>query len=142
MASVVDSGDGADVTSWALSPQGEVAMLGVLDNNNRPLFTLGAAEGGVIGQLLGRPVVKTSHVTNGGGDNIVGIAGDWQSAMWGSVEGVNIDISAEATLIDTDGEALGLWQRNMIAVGAEVEIGFAPRDDARFVKLTHSGNGG
>ena len=42
-------------------------------------------------------------------------------------------------LVDTDGSALGLWQRNMIAVRAEVEIAFAPRDAARFVKLTHSG---
>jgi HK97 family phage major capsid protein len=138
LSKVVNAADGADVTGWALSPQGEVALLGARDDDGHPLFTLSAAEGGVVGQLLGRPVFKTSHVADSDND-IVGIAGDWASAMWGSVEGVNIDVSAEATLVDTDGSSLGLWQRNMIAVRAEVEIGFSPRDSARFVKLTHSG---
>jgi HK97 family phage major capsid protein len=130
--------DDADVTGWALAPIGEIVLLGVRDNNGAPLFSIGAAEGGVIGQLLGRPVYRTGHVAEPS-ENVVGIAGDWSSAIWGHVEGVNIDISTEATLTDVDGSKINLWQRNMIAVRAEVEIGFAPRDAARFVRLTHSG---
>lgn len=55
------------------------------------------------------------------------------------MEGVRIDVSTEATLTDSDGSTLNLFQRNMIGVRAEVEIAFAPRDVNRFVKLTHSG---
>lgn len=138
LAAVTGAADGADVTGWAVAPVGEVALLGARDNIGHPLFTLGAAEGGAIGQLLGRPVFRTSHVAEPD-DDIVGVAGDWSSAVWGFVEGVNIDISTEATLTDSDGSKLNLWQRNMIAVRAEVEIGFAPRDADRFVRLKHSG---
>lgn len=138
LAAVVGSADGADVTAWAVAPLGEIALLGARDNDGHPLFTLGAAEGGAIGQLLGRPVYRTSHVAEPD-DDIVGVAGDWQSAIWGYVEPITIDISDQATLTDSDGEKLNLWQRNMIAVRAECEVGFAPRDDARFVRLKHSG---
>ncbi|MCV7064995.1 hypothetical protein H7H51_03430 [Mycolicibacterium farcinogenes] len=41
------------------------------------------------------------------------------------------------TLTDEDGSTLNLWQRNMFAVRAEVEVGFAVRDRARFVRLTN-----
>jgi HK97 family phage major capsid protein len=136
LSDVVNS---ADITAWALSPQGEVALLGVRDDQGQPAVHARRRRGrGVVGQLLGRPVVKTSHVSDSD-DDIVGVAGDWASAVWGAVENVRIDVSAEATLIDTDGSPLGLWQRNMIAVRAEIEIGFAPSDPARFVRLKHGG---
>lgn len=55
--------------------------------------------------------------------------------MWGSVEGVQIAISDQATL--TDGATtINLFQRNMFAVRAEIEVGFRVRDIAQFVKLT------
>ena len=65
----------------------------------------------------------------------MGIAGDWGSTAWGFVEGISISISDQATLND-GGTPLNLWQRNMFAVRAEVEVGFAVRDANRFVKLT------
>jgi HK97 family phage major capsid protein len=143
LGSVTGAADGADITAWAVSPQGEVVLLGTRDETGRPLFTLGAAEGGVVGQLLGRNVIKTSHVADtSNGASVIGVAGDWASAVWGYVEAINIDVSDQAPLTDVDGTQINLWQRNMIAVRAECEIGFAARDDARFVRLTHSGNGG
>ena len=66
----------------------------------------------------------------------MGFAGDWSSAMYGMVTGISISESDQATLTDSDGTVLNLWQRNMFAIRAEVEIGFAVRDDARFVRLT------
>jgi hypothetical protein len=59
--------------------------------------------------------------------------------LWGTVEGVRIDLSDQATLEDVDGTQLHLWQRNQVAVRAEIEIGFAPTDLGRAVKLLHSG---
>lgn len=59
---------------------------------------------------------------------IVGVAGDWTKALYGTVEGVKVDISDQATLTYTDENSqtvtLNLWQRNMFAVRAEIEIGF------------------
>ena len=60
--------------------------------------------------------------------NQVGIAGDWSQALWGTVEGVQISYSEDATLTYTDGEGqpatINLFQQNMFAVRAEIEVGF------------------
>jgi hypothetical protein len=40
------------------------------------------------------------------------------------VEGVKIDYSSDATLDDGNGGAINLFQQNMFAVRAEIEIGF------------------
>ncbi|MCW1820803.1 hypothetical protein A5731_22735 [Mycolicibacterium conceptionense] len=133
-----DVEESADVTAWALTPLGEVALLGERDNDGNPLLTSGAAEGGSIGQLLGRPVYKTSHVGDSA-TNSVGIAGDWSSVVWGYSQNITVSISEEATLVDEDGRVINLWQRNMIAVRAEAEIGFVSRSHDRFVRLTHTG---
>jgi HK97 family phage major capsid protein len=138
LGTVASSADGADVSGWALSPMGEVAFLAALDGNDRPLFTLSPAADGSVGQVLGRPVYKTSHVAEPS-KNVIGVCGDWGSAIWGYVEAVRIDVSTEATLTDVDGKQLNLFQRNMVAVRAECEVSFGFRDGARFVRLTHSG---
>ena len=39
------------------------------------------------------------------------------------------------------GVAINLWQRNMFAIRAEVEVGFIVRDAAHFVKLTEDASG-
>ena len=71
--------------------------------------------------------------------NQVGIAGDWTQALWGTVEGVKISISDEATLaykdaLDQDA-TLNLFQQNMFAVRAEIEVGFRA-DTSVFNALT------
>ena len=66
--------------------------------------------------------------------NVVGIAGDWTQAMYGTVEGVQISISTDATL-GTGNNAINLFQQNMFAVRAEIEIGFRA-DLTVFNKLT------
>ena len=65
-----------------------------------------------------------------------GIAGDWaNSAIYGTVEGVQVDISDQATVND-GGTQVNLWQRNMFAVRAEIEVGFVARDVNHFVRVT------
>ena len=55
--------------------------------------------------------------------------------MWGSVEGVKIDFSSDATL-DIDAEhKINLFQQNMFAVRAEIEVGFRA-DTSVFNALT------
>lgn len=125
---------GGVLNGWAVSPQAQGLLLGATDSTGRPLFTPGVQSDSVA-SILGAPVYPTKGVYNAGTPNQLGFAGDWTSAAFGTVEGVSISISDQATL--TDGaETLNLWQRNMFAVRAEIEIGFRVRDLAHFAKLT------
>ena len=133
---------GGILNGWAIAPQGRGLLLGAVDGFGRPLFTNGPNEGGNVTRLLGQPVQVSPGVyladadgAGAGTDAQLGFAGDWSGAAWGSVEGVQIQISDQATL--TDGATtINLFQRNMFAVRAEIEVGFRVRDIAQFVKLT------
>jgi hypothetical protein len=59
--------------------------------------------------------------------------------MYGVVEGVNISISDQATLDLGNGQTINLFQQNMFAVRAEIEIGFVA-DTTVFNKLTSAGS--
>ena len=133
------STQGGTITGFAFSPQGRGVLLGAQDADKRPLFINSAAEGAV-NRLLGAPVYFSAAAykagTSGSGatPDIVGFAGDWTHAMYGVVEGVRIDYSADATL--TSGNTtINLFQQNMFAVRAEIEIGFIAEIEY-FAKLT------
>jgi HK97 family phage major capsid protein len=130
------SAGGGLLSGWALAPQAEAIALGAVDGNGRPLFISDLQREGAIGQLLGRPVYLSRAVYDGTATpEVIGYAGDWSSAVYGTVEGIQVSVSDQATL--TDGAAtINLWQRNMFAVRAEVEIGFVVRDIDHFVQLT------
>ena len=117
---------GGDLNGIALSPAGKGVLLAAVDDNKRPLFINSVAEGAVP-VVLGAPVTITKGAYKAGTGssvpNIVGVAGDWTQAMYGTVEGVKIDYSSDATL--TSGNTtINLFQQNMFAVRAEIEIGF------------------
>ena len=118
----------------ALSPAGKSLVLGALDGQQRPLFTAGV-ESNTVGNILGAPlqVKKALAIPN---SNIVGIAGDFDDALYGTVEGVKMAISDQATLTTEQG-TINLWQQNMIAVRWEIEVGFSVKDKAEFVLLTN-----
>ena len=124
-----------------MSPAGEIKVLGELDADGRPLFTANAQQDGSIGSLLGRPIYKTSSVYKARGGSgtteTLGFAGDWGSARWGTVEGIKVSATDQAT-INKGGTQLNLFQRNMFALRVEVEFGFIVRDVNRFVRLTGS----
>lgn len=142
----VASNDGS-LDGWALSSQAKGLLLGQVDSTGRPLLLESIQSGSAVPQLLGESVYYTKGVYAAGTPNTIGFAGDWSTAFWGSVEGVSLSFS-EGTITDgtveyevgTDSVELprqiNLWQRNMFAVRAEIEIGFQVRDVNRFVKLT------
>lgn len=108
-----------------LSPQGEGILLGATDTTGRPLFNASVHEGAP-GNLLGASTIlsKGAYVAaNPASFNTVGIAGDWSQAVVGIVQAVNVDVSKEATIM-IGSEQINLWQRNMFAVLAEIEVGF------------------
>lgn len=128
---------GGRLSGWALSPQAEALAMGVLDGMGRPLFIPSVNDSSSVGSILGRPIVVSKTAYNNPTDPAVdtlGFAGDWSAAFIGTVEGVKIDVSNQATL--TDGATtLNLWQRNMFAIRAEVEVAFWVKNPAYFVKL-------
>ena len=136
---------GAILNGFALSPQAKGVLLAACDDNGRPLFINSVAEG-AIPQILGAPTYINSGLYKAGTvnpavPNIVGIAGDWNKALYGTVEGVKIDISREASLTyknqSNQDVTINLFQQNMFAVRAEIEVGFRA-DTSVFDKLTAS----
>lgn len=137
---------GGQLNGWALSPQARGVLLTATDTTGRPLFVDNVAAGNVP-TLLGAPVSSSKGVyladADAGGvgtDAQYGYAGDWTSAVYGTVEGVQVSVSDQATIND-GGTQLNLWQRNMFAIRAEIEIGFRVRDIAHFAKLTSASQG-
>lgn len=122
--------NGGMLNGFALSPQGRGALLAACDENGRPLFINSAAEG-AMPQILGAPVVISKGCYDADED-VVGIAGDWTQAVWGSVEGVKLDYSEDASLVTGESGAetmINLFQQNMFAVRAEIEVGFRADTD-------------
>lgn len=118
--------NGGILNGFVLSPQAKGILLAATDDNKRPLFINSVAEG-AIPMILGARAELSKGVYKAGNPNVVGIAGDWSQAMYGTVEGVKIDFSSDATLSYTESDetkTINLFQQNMFAVRAEIEIGF------------------
>lgn len=131
---------GGDLSHWLLSPQAEGLVMTAKDAaGNYALLRDVQSSTGSIGSLFGREVLKSRAVYNNPTDpaaDTIGFAGDFaNSAIYGTVEGIKIKVSDTAT-VNKGGTQLNLWQRNMFAILAEVEVGFIVRDGAHFVKLT------
>jgi HK97 family phage major capsid protein len=126
---------GYDMNGIIVSPQGEAKLLGEKDGDERPLFISNLQAEGGIGSVLGRPVFKSKAAYLDTTTDVLGFTGDWTQAVWGQVEDVTVKISDQATL--TVGEStVNLFQQNMFAVLAEIEVGFRISDLAAFKKLT------
>ena len=130
------------LNAFALSPAAEGILLGSVDSTGRPLFVNSAAEGAIpriLGAAVssGRGLYKAGVApvgTGAGTPAIVGIAGDWTQAMFGTVEGVQIRF-ADQTGLTINSTQVNLWEHNMFAVRAEIEVGFRA-DTACFNLLT------
>lgn len=129
-----------NINGFAMSPQARGELLSALDRDGRPLFVNNIAEG-TIPRLIGQPVYYSKglytagNAASGSGSgaiaakpDVLGFAGDWTKAMYGVVEGVKVDITDKATLTVGTG-VINLWQRNMFAVKAEIEVGFIAMTD-------------
>lgn len=129
---------GGILNGFAMSPQGKGELLAATDTTERPLFINSMAEGAVP-MILGAPVAYSKGAYKDGGTNtpdVLGFAGDWTQALYGTVEGVKIDMSNQATLTISNSQ-VNLWERNMFAVRAEIEVGFRA-DTACFNKITRT----
>lgn len=122
---------GGVLNGFGLSPAAEGILLGTVDSVGRPLFTPGVASNN-LPQILGASVVTGRGLykagaagvgTAAGDPAVVGVAGDWTQAVYGTVEGVKIDFADQTGLVIAS-EQVNLWEHNMFAVRAEIELGF------------------
>lgn len=128
---------GYALDGFALSPVAEGILLDATDGQGRPLFVNSAADGAIPRILSARTYSSRGMYKSGqaaaesssGSPAIVGVAGDWTQAMYGIAESVQISISDQATLT-VGTQQINLWQRNMFAVRAEIEVGFRCVTDA------------
>lgn len=125
---------GGILNGWVLSPQAEGVLLGAKDGNDRPLFIDSLADG-TVPKILGARAEISKAAYKDDTTDVLGFAGDWTQALYGTVEGVKISYSADATLDDGNGGTIKLFQENMFAVRAEIELGFRA-DTAVFNKIT------
>jgi len=128
---------GGILNGFVISPQAKAILLSAVDGNLRPLFINSVAEG-AIPMILGAQTLQSKGAYVTGSPATVGVAGDWTQAMYGTVEGVQISYSSDATLTVGSGDSaqtINLFQQNMFAVRAEIEVGFRA-DVTCFNRLT------
>ena len=129
---------GGDLSAWLASPAFQATLLSSVDGFGRPLFTNSANTDSVVGQLLGAPVYGTRRALpqSASVGDTVAVAGDFaNSAIYGTVEGIQVSVSDQASIND-NGTVVHLFQRNMFAVLCEIEVGFIARDVNHFVRIT------
>lgn len=124
---------GGVMNGVAMGAQGRGILLAATDTTNRPLFLASATEG-VVDRVLGVPtyfnkaLYKAGTSGSPGTPALVGIAGDWSKAVYGTVEGVQISVSDQASVVSGQ-TTINLWQQNMVGVLAEIEVGFRADTD-------------
>ena len=123
------------VTGFAFDTGFEIDLLNAKDTAGHPLFAEAAYTGAVPALRSGSVLGRTTYMhENVGLDKTVGFAGDWSKCAWGTVGGITMDISTEAT-VTIGGQLVSLYENNLVAVRAEAEYGFAVSDKDAFVKI-------
>ena len=120
------------LNGWAVSPAGKSALLTAKDSIGRPLFIDSMTAENNVASILGHPAYVRKGISDTG---VLGVAGDWTSAIYGVVEDIRMDIAEQATLTNGS-ELINLFERNMFAVRFEMEVGFVIKDANHFVKIT------
>ena len=124
---------GGITNGYALSPKAKAILLTATDDNGRPLFVDNIAQNGVP-TILGAP----THISKGcKTTDAIAYAGDWTKAVYGVTQALKMTPSDQATLTLSDGSTINLWQQNMVAIRAEMEIGFRA-DTTVFNRFTYT----
>lgn len=135
--------NGGQLNGWALSPQAQARLMTSKDSAGSYLFQNSLSDSPEVGRVLGQPVYSSNAVyaaSDVDSAEVLGVAGDWTGALVGVISDVAVSISDTAT-VNKGGTQLNLWQRNMFAIRAEFEVGFAVKDKANFVRLTGAAAG-
>lgn len=139
MSSIATSG--GTMSGFILSPQGNAAVMKSRAKDGGLEFP-GYMPGS--GQLMGLPCYTSNaayissttgeDTSSSNGANTLGFAGDWSKAVVGIVNDVSIELGEHS--ITNGKQQVNLWQRNMFAIRAEMEVGFVVADTKYFQRLT------
>lgn len=110
------------LNGFVIAPKGKSKLLSATDTTGRPLFINNVAEG-AIPMILGNKTYGSKAAYKDDTNDVLGIAGDWTQAIYGISQKLDLSISDQATLKDGE-NTINLWQQNMFAVRAEIEVGF------------------
>lgn len=134
---------GHRLSGWGLSPQAEAALIGARGPQGELIFSQNFRDEISVGRILGREAYMSKALFGagkGGGTpatDVVGLAGDWSQARLGIVSDIRLKATSEAT-VNKNGVQVNLWQRNMIGLLVEMEVGFVVNDKSAFVRLTQA----
>lgn len=116
-----------------------------VDNDGRPLYLDSPLAGSNViqgnrpGRVLGRPADFAKKLNAKAGAlvaaDVVGYAGDWSRAVWGTVGDVGYAVSTEASWT-TGGVTHSAFQENVTLFRVEALLGFKVLDKAAFTKFT------
>ncbi len=134
-----------DLNGIAITNKGLSKFLSAVDENGRPLMVpgVGSTE---LGSAFGARMIKSpwgykeavkasTEPKVNAAPEVLGVAGDWTQAYYGTVQGIRIKMTDTAT-VKKGSTTINLWQRNMIAFLVEAEVGFIVRDKSKFVVIT------
>lgn len=144
IATTVLEHDG-DLNGVAITNQGLAKFLTATDTNGRPLMTPGV-NSTELGSIFGARMIKSpwgykaavkasTEPKVNAAPEVLGVAGDWRNAIYGTVQGIRIKMTDTAT-IKKGSTTINLWQRNMLAFLIETEVGFIVRNKSKFVVIT------
>ena len=128
---------GGTANGIIMSPQGNGLIMSARydSGTGEPIFP---------GYSAGNPLFGIQTLTRHGAykagssaADTVGFIGDWSKAYYGIVEDIKLEYSNQATLNDGT-NTIHLWQRNMFAIRAEMEVGFIVTDDSYFERFTNT----
>jgi HK97 family phage major capsid protein len=126
-----------DVSGWAMSPRVKKTLLSALDGSSRPIFIQDAATQGAPNQLLGLPIYFNRGLYQPVGSTTpacYGVGGDWSACYYGVVQNLSVTLSDQIA-VTIGGTLTSLWEREMFAVKAVMEVGFVYKDVNLFCKL-------
>ena len=122
---------GGEVNGAILSPQGNGVLMTARTTSGDLEFPGFAPNQ----PLLGVNTFTRAAAYQSGTPSTLGFVGDWSQAYYGIVGDVELKYSEQATLNDGT-NTINLWQRNMFAILAEVQVGFVVTDDSYFARYT------
>ncbi|NRG43520.1 phage major capsid protein [Bacillus sp. CRN 9] len=134
MALVEDSDK--DVNGFTTTRRFRQKLRGAKDSNGLPIFN--DAKAGATSQALGLPI---GYVDSKSWDYSKAhlLAADWDYTRYGILQDIEYKISEDATLTtinDANGEPINLFERDMFALRATMQVGFMTLSDDAFAAIT------
>lgn len=111
-------------------------LRGTVDTNNLPIFNDTTA--GAPSTILGQPIAYAPKASFDK-TKALALAGDWDMARYGILQGIEYKVSEDATLTtiqDAQGNDVNLFERDMFALRATMHVAFMTLKDDAFAALT------